>query len=186
MTPWSRHEAGESVRAPRARIWVAVVVLVLVPLAAGCTLAHQAGSTGQPAAPGSGAPRGGVRALASAYLAIARPANRRLDTEVDGFTDHEHHGLAAAEAALRAEAATERRFDQLLDEIRFPARIVPTALALIRANQRRAALTDQQAESSSVTGLVSFTGRHRAADAAVEAQVRILRRALGLPPPESS
>jgi hypothetical protein len=87
---------------------------------------------------------------------------------------------------LRAEAATERRFDQLLDEIRFPARIVPTALALIRANQRRAALTDQQAKSSSVTGLVSFTGRHRAADAAVEAQVRILRRALGLPPPESS
>ncbi len=186
MTPWSRREAGESVRAPRARTWVAVVMLVLVPLAAGCTPARQAGSTGQPAPPGSGAPRGGVRALASAYLAIARPANRRLDTEVDGFTDHEHHALAAAEAALRAEAATERRFDQLLGEIRFPARIAPTALALIRDNQRRAALTDQQARSSSVTGLVSFTGRHRAADAAVEAQVRILRRALGLPPPESS
>lgn len=42
------------------------------------------------------------------------------------------------------------------------------------------------ARSSSVTGLVSFTDLHRAADAAVEAQVRILRRALGLPPPESS
>jgi hypothetical protein len=186
MTSRSRREAGESVRAPRVRTWIAVVVLVLVPLAAGCTLAHQAGHAGQPTPPGSGAARGGVRALASAYLAIARPANRRLDSEVDGFTDHEHHDLAAAEAALRAEAATERRFDQLLGEIRFPARITPTALALIRANQRRAALTDQQARSSSVTGLVSFTGRHRAADAAVETQVRILRRALGLPPPDSS
>ena len=37
-----------------------------------------------------------------------------------------------------------------------------------------------------MAGLVSFTGLHRAADAAVEAQVRILRRDLGLPPPESS
>lgn len=154
MMPWGRREAGESVRAPGARIWAAVVALVLVPLAAGCTTVHQAGPAGQPVPPGSGAARGGVRALAAAYLAIARPANRRLDSEVDGFTDHEHHDLAAAEAALRAEAATERRFDLLLGKIRFPARIAPTALALIRVNQRRAVLTDQQAGSSSVTGLV--------------------------------
>lgn len=44
----------------------------------------------------------------------------------------------------------------------------------------------QQARSSSVTTLVSFTGLRRAADAAVEARVRIIRRALGLRPPESS
>jgi hypothetical protein len=47
-------------------------------------------------------------------------------------------------------------------------------------------LTGEQARSTSLTGLVSFTGRHRAADAAVEVQVRILRRALGLPPPDDS
>jgi len=47
-------------------------------------------------------------------------------------------------------------------------------------------LTVQQAASTSLTGLASFTARHRAADAAVEAQVRILRRALHLPPPANS
>jgi hypothetical protein len=34
--------------------------------------------------------------------------------------------------------------------------------------------------------LLPMAARHRAADAAVEAQVRILRRALHLPPPASS
>jgi hypothetical protein len=169
-----------------ASTWAAVILLVLVPLAGGCSTAHQPGRAGPGRPPGSTAGRGGLRALASAYLAIAEPANRRLDTEVDGFTDHEHHDLAAAEAALRGEAATERRFDRLLREIQFPPPIATTARALIRANQRPAALTDEQARSSSVARLVSFTGRHRAADAAVEAQVRILRRALRLPPPESS
>jgi hypothetical protein len=70
-----------------------------------------------------------------------------------------------------------------------PARSPPvatTARAVIRASQRRAALTGQQARSSSLARLASFTGVHRAADAAVGARVRILRQALGLPPPESS
>jgi hypothetical protein len=78
----------------------------------------------------------------------------------------------------RAEAATERRFDRLLAGIPFPAPLASTVRALIGANQRRAALTGKQARSVSLARLVSFTGRPRAADAAVEAQVRILRRAL--------
>lgn len=175
-----RRDAGEGVRAPMAGTWVAMLLLMLVPLAAGCTMAHQAGQAG------SGAGRGSLRALASAYLAIAQPANRRLDAEVDGFADHEHHDLAAAEAALRAEAVTERRFDRLLREIPFPPPIATTARALIRVNERRASLTEQQARSSSLTRLVSFTALHRAADAAVEAQVRMLRHALHLPPPANS
>ncbi len=129
---------------------------------------------------------GGMRTLAAAYLAIARPANDRLETEVDGFTQHERNDISAARADLRAEAATEHHFDQLLSKIPFPPRIAVTARALIQANERRAALTGQQARSSSVTGLLSFAGRHRAADAAVEAQVRIIRRELGLPPPQTS
>ena len=105
---------------------------------------------------------------------------------MDGFTHHERDDLAAAEADLRAEAATEHRFDLLLSKIPFPPQIAATARALIRANQRRAALAGRQARSSSVTGLLSFASRHRAADAAVEAQVRIIRRALGLPTPQAS
>jgi hypothetical protein len=86
-----------------------------------------------------------MRALASAYLAIARYANHRLETEVDGFTPCERTDLAAAEADLRAEPATERHFDRLLSMIRFPPRIAATARALVQANQRRAALTAARA-----------------------------------------
>jgi len=58
-------------------------------------------------------------AVADRYLAIAVPANHRLDQEVEGFADHERSDLAAAEADLRAEAATERWFDRRLATIRF-------------------------------------------------------------------
>jgi hypothetical protein len=52
--------------------------------------------------------------LATTYLAIAQPANRELDHEFDGFGDHVQDGeLAAAQADLRAVAATERSFDRL-------------------------------------------------------------------------
>jgi hypothetical protein len=127
-----------------------------------------------------------VRALARRYLAIAVPANDRLDAEVTGFTRHERDDLAAAERDLRAEAATERWFDQRLAQIPFPPGIAVTAGALVRVNESRATLTGQQAQSASVTGLRSFADGHKAADAAVEAEVRVIRQALGLPPPSDS
>jgi hypothetical protein len=37
-----------------------------------------------------------------------------------------------------------------------------------------------------MTELLSFAHRHKAADAAVEAPVRVIRRDLGLPPPSDS
>ncbi|HEX9539966.1 MAG TPA: hypothetical protein VGA04_17540 [Streptosporangiaceae bacterium] len=164
----------------------------LMILAGGCAAGRTPGPSGAAPSPPSGrpaAPAGpgrNVKALASRYLAIAVPANHRLDSEVDGFTRHERNDLAVAERDLRAEAATERWFDQRLAKIPFPPGIAGTARALIRANQSRAGLTGRQARSASITALQSFTGRHRAADAAVEAQVRVIRRALGLPPPASS
>jgi hypothetical protein len=57
---------------------------------------------------------------------------------------------------------------------------------LIRANARRITLILRQARSSSVTGLLSFAHRHKTADAAVEAPVKVIRRDLGLPPPSDS
>jgi hypothetical protein len=146
-------------------------VLCLMLLAGGCA---------------SNASGSGTRDLAGAYLAIATPANRQLDQEVDSYGDHARGDLGAAESALRAEAATERRFDQLLLRIKFPTRIDATARALVTVNQHRIALTELQAQSASTAGLRSFTSSHRSADAAVEAQVRIIRRQLGLPPPASS
>jgi hypothetical protein len=126
------------------------------------------------------------KALARRYLAIARPANHRLDHEVDGFADHQRSDLAAAEADLRAEAVTERRFDRQLAAIPFPPWIAVMARATIRANQSRAALADREARSASLARLHSYAARHRAADASVEFGVRLIRQALGLPPPSQS
>jgi hypothetical protein len=143
-----------------------------------------AGRSGGPTAgPGTGRD---VRALAAEYLAIAGPANHRLEGEEKGYTANAHRNLAAAESALRAQAATERWFDSRLLAIKLPALIAATARALVRANQSRIALTELQARSASIGALLTFVSGHRAADAAVEVQVRIIRLELGLPPPETS
>ena len=125
-------------------------------------------------------------ALARAYLKIAEPANHRLDVEVDKYDDQRHHDLAAAESALRAQAATERQFDQNLAAIGFPPPIAATARALIRVNEIRARLAERQARAGSISGLLSFTGARKLADAQVEAQVKVIRAQLGLPPPRAS
>jgi hypothetical protein len=139
-----------------------------------------------PSATVQAAPHETVKVLAREYLAIAVPANRRLDTEEDGFTDDERDDLAAAVADLRAQVRTERRFDQRLLKIPFPPRIDALARALVLVNQGRIAITNQQARSTSLTALRSADPLRQAADASVEAAAKLLRRALGLPPPSDS
>ncbi|HEX5188998.1 MAG TPA: hypothetical protein VFW16_05635 [Streptosporangiaceae bacterium] len=127
-----------------------------------------------------------IRALARAYVAIAEPANHRLDVEVDRYDDERHHDLGAAASALRAQAATERQFDRDLARIGFPPRIAATARALIRVNEVRARLAWREAKATSIRELLSFTSAHKMADAQVEAEVRVIRSQLGLPPPPTS
>src|ERR1700724_2528125 len=161
---------------------LAVVVLMIV--AGGCAAGRSAGVSApqpsprdvQPAA--TAGPGRYVPPLARRYLAIAVPANHRLEIEANGYARDARRDLAAAESQLRAEAATERWFDQRLSTIAFPPAIAVTARALIQANQRRAELTDRQARSASLTGLWSFTSLHKAADGAGAGQVVIIRRAL--------
>jgi hypothetical protein len=150
-------------------------------------------AAGSPSASGPASPAGSatpapasIRRLAADYLAIAGPANHRLDVEVDGFGDHRRDDLAEADTDLRAEAATELHFDRQLSRIPFPAAIAAIASGLIRANQSRIALTRREARSGSLAELRSFTSTHKAADAAVEVQVRAIRKALSLPPPSTS
>jgi hypothetical protein len=152
------------------------VVLGLVLASGGCASAQHARHPSTQS----------VRALAAEYMAIARPANHRLDVAVEAFADHAHHDLAAAEVALRLEAATERRFDRQLAAITFPPAIASTASALVRVNEIRARLTERQARARSISALLSFAANHKMADAQVEAQVRAIRAQLGLPPPETS
>ena len=123
---------------------------------------------------------------AARYLAIATPANKQLDDEVDSYRDHEHDNLAIAKADLRREVATERRFDEQLRQIAFPPGVAGIAQALVAANNRRIALTRRQSQAGTLAELVAFDQRHKGADAAVEAQVRAIRKRLGLPPPDTS
>lgn len=133
-----------------------------------------------------GISRADLKALAHQYLAIARPANHRLDVEVDGYGDHERDDLRAAKKDLREEVATERRFDGQLLQIPFPAPIEMTARALVKSNQVRIGLTEGQARATSLASLRSFDRLHKASDAAVETQARQIRVFLKLPPPATS
>jgi hypothetical protein len=164
-----RPDQGSGVTAARVR--AAVVGLVTagaVLLAAGCS-----------SSPPPGTP-------AARYLAIALPANQRLDHEFDGLKDDEKSNLAAAQADLRAAAATERRFDRQLIAITFPPRTEPIVRLLYRVNQARAALTSAAAAATSLPQLRGYQRRLDAANGPVEDAVQVIRGQLGLPPPDTS
>src|ERR1700678_2117915 len=78
------------------------------------------------------------RRAAAAYLAIARPANRQLDRDFDGFDDNSRDNLAAAASDLRDAAATERRFDRQLLQLTLPPAAEAIARLMVTANQSRA------------------------------------------------
>ncbi len=161
------------------RIAGLAVTAAFLAVLAGCASAQPGHQTARRAAPDR-------HELAAAYLAIARPANEKLDKAESGYSAHCRTDLGAAEAALRAQAAIEHGFDRQLAAIRFPAAIAATATALIRVNQIRIAYTLRQARAGSIRALLAYTAGHHAADAQVEAQVRVIRAELGLPPPSSS
>jgi hypothetical protein len=155
-----------------------LVTVGAVLLAAGCASAMPHSSAATAA---------GLGTMAATYLAIAQPANRELDHEFDGFADQmKDGGLAAAQADLRAVAATERRFDRQLIAIPFPPRTEPVVRLLYRVNQARAGLTSTAAAATSLRELRGYRRRLDAANEPVEDAVRVIRGQLGLPPPDTS
>ncbi|MGH3197906.1 MAG: hypothetical protein ACRDNT_18765, partial [Streptosporangiaceae bacterium] len=128
----------------------------------------------------------GLRALTARYLAIAQPANHRLDHDFDGLKDNEGDDLARAEADLRAAAATEHRFDRQLIAITFPPPAEPIVRLLFTVNQARAALSMTAAAATSLRQLRGYQSRLDAANEPVEDAVRVIRSQLGLPPPGTS
>jgi hypothetical protein len=127
-----------------------------------------------------------LAALARSYLAIATPSDKQLDSEEDAYADNERDDLTAARADLRAQVATERLFDRQLAAIKFTPALEDTARALIAANRKRFRVTLRQARSATLARLQSLDPERRAGDAAVEVQVRLIRRQLHLPPPSTS
>ena len=171
------------------------VLLGSALLAAGCASSRppaqspvsQGTASPSPAARGTAATTAELTAMAARYMAIARPANRELDHEFDGFDDHIKDGdLAAARADLRAAVVTERRFDRQLIALSFPPRTEPFVRLLYRVNQARAELTSTAAGVTSLRELRGYQRRLDAANAPVEDAVRVIRGQLGLPPPDTS
>ena len=164
-------------------------------LAAGCASsvpparspASQGPASQGPAAHGTAGTTAELTAMAARYMAIARPANRELDHEFDGFDDHIKDGdLAAARADLRAAVVTERRFDRQLIALSFLPRTEPFVRMLYRVNQVRAELTSTAAGITSPRELRGYQRRLDAANEPVEDAVRVIRAQLGLPPPDTS
>jgi hypothetical protein len=121
--------------------------------------------------------------LASQYMAIVNPASQQLSTDAAAYIASEGRDLAAAEAALTAEVASERAFDTSLARMKFPPAITPIVKALVRANQARATLTAEQARSSSLTLMRSFNSRAQLTTDAVETQMNLIHKALDSPLP---
>jgi hypothetical protein len=124
--------------------------------------------------------------LIGQYLAILTPASRQINADMAAYTASErHHLLTTAEAALTAEVASEGVFDTSLAGIEFPPAIAPMAKALVQAYQALAKLTADQARSSTLTQLTSFSHRVQVADAAVQTEMKLVLKALHSPPQES-
>jgi hypothetical protein len=123
-----------------------------------------------------------VQMLTSEYMAILTPNSQQLSTDVSAYTANERDNLAAAKAALAAEVTSERTFDTTMANFPFPPNVVPTAKAMIQADQALATLTAEQAGSSSLTRLRSFDHRVQVATAAVKTELKLLRKALAVLP----
>jgi hypothetical protein len=126
-----------------------------------------------------------VQMLTSEYMAILTPTSQQQSTDVSAYTANERDNLAAAKAALAAEVTSERAFDTSMANFPFPPAVVPTATAMIQADQALAKLTAEQAGSPSLTRLRSFDHRVQVATAAVETEMKLLRKALAVLPTPS-
>ena len=121
--------------------------------------------------------------MAAEYAAMLAPASQQLTTDAYAYAANEGDHLAVAEAALTAEVAAERALGRSLAAFPFPPAIVPIAKGLIQANQARAALTAEQAASSSLTRLRSFNHQVQLADAAVQTEMKLVLAAVDAPLP---
>jgi hypothetical protein len=156
----------------------------------------------------SGLPCTTLPMIASQYQTIVTPATQQLNSEMAAYAVNvTHHLLAAAEADLTAEVATEQAFDNNLAAMTFTPQNLHTAdvliqnatsngtsvplasalftpqltamaNALIQANQALATLLAKQARSSSLAQLRSFNHRVKLARAAVKTEMNLILKAL--------
>lgn len=120
------------------------------------------------------------------YLRIAEPANGRLEIDFDRLAGPDRAHLAGAQRDLRDAASTEHLFDRDVLTLSLPPAVEVTARDLVRVNESRARLTLTFSAENSLQQLAHDETSLTAANEAVEAVVRSVRRQLGLPPPSTS
>jgi hypothetical protein len=164
----------------------------------------------EPSQSPSGLPCNTQQMVISEYSGIVNPASKLLAGDMAAYKIDEGRHLAAAESALTSEVATERALDTSLAAIAYTSQnyanainlitiafdsgantpgaailLTPQATAVanaaIRDNQALAALTVQQAQSTSLIKLRSFNSRIEADTAAVEAEMKLVGKTLAAP-----
>jgi hypothetical protein len=120
--------------------------------------------------------------IASLYSNLADPANRLLAADLQAYGVNRLHNLAAAKLDLSNEVKTDTAFDNQLSEITFPPAADPHADTLTALDAKRIELIKLQLKATSLRKLQALDSRVEAASAAVDAQVKIMRQDLGLPP----
>jgi hypothetical protein len=193
----------------------AVLVIAGLIYATGTSARHQTALAAVGCEPSlfiSGFPCTTEQMIASRYQAIATPATQQLNTAMAAYAVSEGHNLAAAEAGLSAEVATEQAFDNSLAAMTFTPQNratvdaliqqatstgnpVPSAAAiftpqltaiadaLIQANENLAKVTTEQAQSRSLTQMRSFNHRIQVASATVQTEMNLIGKALDSPSP---
>jgi hypothetical protein len=124
--------------------------------------------------------------LGAKYLAIANPANEKLDNAIDALEDDDHKDLKASAKDLTAAAAVERAFDRSLLAITWPPAIEATAKSMVAANEARADIDMQAAGSMSLAQLAGYEQDLDVGNGVVERWVTMIRTQLDLPPPDTS
>jgi altronate dehydratase len=164
----------------------------------------------EPSLSPSGLPCNTQQMVIARYQGIVTPVGQQLNAAMIDYQANEGNHLAAAEAALTSEVATEQALDNSLAAAAYTSQNYATALsqitvaadngtstpstailltpqttvmadALVKDNQALTTLTAEQAKSTSLTQLRSFNSRVAAANAVVLNDINAIHKALAAP-----
>jgi hypothetical protein len=194
-------------------ILAGILVLAGLFYATGTSARHKSAlavNNCEPSMSPSGIPCNTQQMVISEYNGIVNPVGKLLAADMAAYTVNERHHLAAAEAALNSEVATEQALDNSLAAVAYTPQNYANAINLItiafdaggntpgaailltpqatavanaamRDNQALATLTAQQARSTSLTRLRSFNTRVEADTVAVQAEMKLIGKTLATP-----
>jgi hypothetical protein len=187
-------------------ILAGILVILGLVYATGTTARHKtalAVNNCEPSMSPSGLPCNTQQMVISQFNGIVNPAGKLLAADMNAYNVNENRNLAAAEAALSSEVATEQALNNSLNAIAYTPQNYANAINLITAaaddgnntpsaailltpqatavattavqdNQALATLTTQQARSTSLAQMRSFNSRVAADTAAVQNEMKLI------------